>query len=70
MLIVDPALKFIAEKLDDELNNYEAGADTQDEVVRLFLVLDGDNIRKVRPDHRIEDSVLPVQFITKNRTNE
>lgn len=51
---------FISEQLDEDLNDYEAGADTQDEVVHLFLVLDGVNIRNVLHSKVLGAAVLPV----------
>lgn len=53
---------FIAKSLDSELDNYDAGANTQDEVVRLFLVLNGDNIRKILRGSNLGENVLPVLF--------
>ena len=47
IILVDPALKIISEHLDNELDNMEIGCNSQDAVVRLFLILNGANVRKI-----------------------
>lgn len=50
IVLVDPALRVISEDLEKVFDDADAGADSQDAVKVLFLVLDGCNIRKVLGD--------------------
>ena len=36
LLLIDPVVKIVSEQFDERLNDYEAGVETQDQVVYLF----------------------------------
>ena len=64
VVLVDPALKLIADQLDSEFEDEKADREGQDAAQRLFLVLCGDNIRKVLKGNDLNQkgSALPRRF--------